>query len=55
MNGYYNYFGTGLNTPGYANDLYPDYLLGLPDQYQQGAAQVENVRATALYTFAQDS
>ena len=55
VNGYYNYFGTGLNTPAFANNLYPDYLLGLPDQYQQGAAQVENVRATALYTFAQDS
>jgi hypothetical protein len=54
VNGYYQYFGTGLNTPGYS-DLYPDYLLGLPDQYQQGAAQVENVRATSLYTFAQDS
>lgn len=54
VNGYYNYFGTGLNTPGYS-DLYPDYLLGLPDQYQQGAAQVENVRATSFYTFAQDS
>jgi hypothetical protein len=54
VNGYYQYFGTGLNTPAYS-DLYPDYLLGLPDQYQQGAAQVENVRATSFYTFAQDS
>ncbi|HWW16074.1 MAG TPA: carboxypeptidase regulatory-like domain-containing protein [Candidatus Dormibacteraeota bacterium] len=54
VSGYYNYFGTGVNTTGFS-DLYPDYLLGLPDQYQQGAAQVENVRATALYTFAQDS
>jgi len=60
VNGYYNYFGTGLNTPGLSlkdgtSDVVPDYLLGLPDQYQQGAAQVENVRATAVYTFAQDS
>jgi Carboxypeptidase regulatory-like domain len=54
VSGYYNYFGTGINTTGYS-DLYPDYLLGLPDQYQQGSAQVENVRATAFYTFAQDS
>jgi hypothetical protein len=54
VNGYYQYFGTGLNTPLYS-DLYPDYLLGLPDQYQQGAAQVENVRETSFYTFAQDS
>ena len=60
VSGYYNFFGTGLNTTGFSDaqgnsDLYPDFLLGLPDQYQQGAAQVENVRATALYTFAQDS
>ena len=54
VSGYYNYFGTGVNTTGFS-DLYPDYLLGLPDQYQQGAAQVENVRETSLYTFAQDS
>ena len=54
VNGYYNYFGTGVNTTKFS-DLYPDYLLGLPDQYQQGAAQVENVRATSFYTFAQDS
>jgi hypothetical protein len=54
VSGYYNYFGTGVNTTGFS-DLYPDYLLGLPDQYQQGAAQVENVRATSFYTFAQDS
>ena len=54
VNGYYQYFGTGLNTTGFS-DLFPDYLLGLPDQYQQGAAQVENVRETSFYTFAQDS
>jgi Carboxypeptidase regulatory-like domain len=54
VNGYYNYFGTGVNTTGFS-DLFPDYLLGLPDQYQQGAAQVENVRETSVYTFAQDS
>jgi hypothetical protein len=54
VSGYFNYFGTGVNNVGYT-DLYPNYLLGLPDQYQQGSAQVENVRATALYTFAQDS
>ena len=33
----------------------PNYLLGLPDQYQQGAAQQEHVRSSALYLFAQDS
>ncbi len=54
VSGFYNYFGTGVNTTGFS-DLYPDYLLGLPDEYQQGAAQVENVRETSIYTFAQDS
>jgi hypothetical protein len=54
VSGYYNYFGTGTNAVGFS-DQYATYLLGLPDQYQQGAAQVENVRATSLYTFAQDS
>jgi hypothetical protein len=54
VSGYYNYFGTGINSTKFS-DLYPDYLLGLPDQYQQGSAQVENVRATAVYTYAQDS
>ena len=55
VNGYYNYFGGGTNDVGYSNNLFPNYLLGLPDTYQQGAAQNENVRTTALYLFAQDS
>ena len=60
VSGFYNYFGAGPNDPGYSNaagntDLYPNYLLGLPDTYQQGAAQVENVRSTSVYLFAQDS
>lgn len=54
VSGYYNYFGTGTNAVGFS-DQYATYLLGLPDQYQQGAAQVENVRETSIYTFAQDS
>jgi len=37
------------------DDNYPGYLLGLVDAYGQGAAQVENVRSSALYLFAQDS
>ncbi len=36
-------------------DPSPDYLLGFPGSYGQGSAQVENVRSTALYLFAQDS
>ncbi|HET9406210.1 MAG TPA: carboxypeptidase regulatory-like domain-containing protein [Candidatus Sulfotelmatobacter sp.] len=56
VSGFYNYFGTGVNaaTDG-LGDQFATYLLGLPDQYQQGAAQVENVRETGIYTFAQDS
>jgi len=34
---------------------FSDYMLGLPGSYGQGSAQVENVRSTALYLFAQDS
>ena len=37
------------------NDAYPNYFLGAADSYQQGSAQGENVRNTALYLFAQDS
>jgi hypothetical protein len=54
VNGYYIYNGVGQNDV-VSSDLYPDYLLGLPDQYQQGAAQHENVRSTGTYLFAQDS
>jgi Carboxypeptidase regulatory-like domain len=59
--GYFQYFGGGGNDPGFfvgsnaTQDLYPNYLLGLPDQYQQGAAQQEHVRGSAFYLFAQDS
>jgi outer membrane receptor protein involved in Fe transport len=64
VSGYYQYFGGGPNDPGYftqdnsgnqTQNLYPNYLLGLPDSYQQGSAQNEHVRASALYLFAQDS
>ncbi len=48
------FFGGGPNDPGSGN-LYPNYLLGLPDQFGEGSAQSENVRSTALYLFAQDS
>jgi hypothetical protein len=36
-------------------DAYPNYFLGAADSYQQGSAQGENVRNTALYLFGQDS
>jgi hypothetical protein len=34
---------------------FSDYMLGFPGSYGQGSAQVENVRSTGLYLFAQDS
>src|SRR5215475_1257340 len=37
------------------NDLYPNFLLGLPSSYSQGSAQDELVRTKSVYLFAQDS
>ena len=54
INGQYFYFGGGPNDPGYQN-LFPNYLLGVPDEYGQGSAQEELVRTKSLYLFAQDS
>jgi Carboxypeptidase regulatory-like domain/TonB dependent receptor len=57
VNGEFFYAGSGANSvvgPN-ASNFYPDFLMGLPDSYGQGSAQVENVRSTALYLFAQDS
>jgi Carboxypeptidase regulatory-like domain len=54
ISGQYLYFGGGPNDPGFS-DLFPNYLLGLPDQYLQGSAQDELVRSKAFYLFAQDS
>ena len=65
VNGDFSYFGGGPNDPCLGTmdasgdcthtDLYPNYLLGLPDSYLQGSAQLENVRSTALYLYIQDS
>ncbi|MGB0033887.1 MAG: carboxypeptidase regulatory-like domain-containing protein [Candidatus Acidiferrales bacterium] len=38
-----------------SDDAYPNFFLGLTNQYTQGAAQGENDRNTSLYLFAQDS
>jgi hypothetical protein len=54
VSGEYFYFGGGPNDPG-ASNLFPNFLLGLPDQYGQGSPQTENVRSTSTYVFAQDS
>ena len=60
VNGTFYYYGGGPNDPlaldqNQVQNLYPNYLLGLPDEYGQGGAQTENVRNTGLYLFAQDS
>src|SRR5229473_2456816 len=66
VSGQYFYFGGGPNDPCLgtidptsgvctADNLFPNYLLGLPDEYGQGSAQQERVRTKSLYLFAQDS
>ena len=68
VNGYYSYYGGGPNdhnlqvpapTPddptATAEDIFPNYLLGLPDSFSQGSAQSEHVRSTIFSVFAQDS
>ena len=50
---------TDCDSP-FTNDVgsgtsYPNYFIGAPSEYVQGAAQGENLRNTALYLFAQDS
>ncbi|MFZ0731931.1 MAG: carboxypeptidase regulatory-like domain-containing protein [Candidatus Sulfotelmatobacter sp.] len=54
VNGTFSYYGGGPNDV-VGDNLFPNYLLGLPDQFGQGAGQVEYVRNTGLYLFAQDS
>src|SRR6266849_3479283 len=66
VSGQYFYFGGGPNDPCLgtidptsgvcsAVNLFPNYLLGLPDEYGQGSAQEERVRTKSVYLFAQDS
>lgn len=54
VNGEFDYFGGGPNDVGF-DDLIPNYLLGLPDDFTQGAAQLEAVRSTSYYIYGQDS
>jgi outer membrane receptor protein involved in Fe transport len=54
VNGTFDYYGGGPNDTGSAT-LYPNFLLGLPDSFGQGSAQLEYVRNTGLYLYAQDS
>jgi hypothetical protein len=60
VNGDYSYFGGSTNDPaafdGNGNqNLFPNYLFGLPDSYLQGSAQTEDVRGKSVYIFGQDS
>jgi Carboxypeptidase regulatory-like domain len=64
INGQYFYFGGGTNDPDLevtqsdgstVQNLFPNYLLGVPDEYGQGSAQEERVRSKAVYLYAQDS
>ena len=54
VNGEFFVDGTSTNTT-LGDTVFSDYLLGFPGSYGQGSAQVENVRSTSLYLFAQDS
>jgi len=56
VNGDYTFDNSGPNGIVPADgDNYAEFLLGLSDVYLQGSAQREEVRATTVYPFAQDS
>ena len=61
VNGNYSFLGGGSNDPDLADangnekTFLPEYLLGLPDAYSQGSAQLEAVRSSSIYLYAQDS
>ena len=54
VNGEFFVDGTSTNST-VGDTTFSDYMLGFPGSYGQGSAQVENVRSTGLYLFAQDS
>ena len=56
INGEFTFDNSGPNAifPG-DGDNYAEFLLGLTDTYTQGSGQREDIRATAVYPFAQDS
>ena len=56
INGESTISGLGADVIGSADGAYyPQFLLGLTDTYVQGSGQREDVRATAVYPFLQDS
>jgi len=56
VNGEFTFNNSGPNAilPG-DGDNYAEFLLGLTDTYTQGSGQREDIRATAVYPFVQDS
>jgi Carboxypeptidase regulatory-like domain len=54
VNGEFFFDGSSSNST-LGDSVFSDYLLGFPGSYGQGSAQVEHVRSTGLYLFAQDS
>jgi len=54
VNGNFSFYGGGSNDVGFG-DMIPNYLLGLADSYSQGSAQLEAVRSSSFYFYAQDS
>ena len=54
VNGNFEFSGGGPNDVGFS-DVVPNFLLGLPDTYSQGAANGLDARTTQLGVFAQDA
>ncbi|MFN3326369.1 MAG: carboxypeptidase regulatory-like domain-containing protein [Bryobacteraceae bacterium] len=54
LNGQYDFFGGGPNDLGFQN-LFPNYLLGIPDFFYQTAPGHADFRSTNFSLFAQDS
>jgi hypothetical protein len=54
INGNFEFNGEGPSDIGFS-DLVPNYLVGLPDTYTQGAANALDVRTTQIGVFAQDA
>jgi outer membrane receptor protein involved in Fe transport len=55
INGYFTIQGSGALNSVSSSDAYPNYFLGVPYSYSQGAAQAEDLTNYGLYLFAQDS
>jgi outer membrane receptor protein involved in Fe transport len=55
INGDFSFQPAGATNSPAGSDGYPDFFLGTPTTYSQGAAQGEDIRNTGVYVFAQDS